>query len=170
VGVAQLVELLVVVQVVAGSSPVAHPSRSGCRSAVSVARRPVPRASWGTAGEQESRRLASSRQRLSRCPDELRYATIRRGLLGSDGPRPELFARGSGHARPGLRALHPIRTIQEFLGHADSKTTQIYAHYAPSEHEVQLVDMAFAPEAQSESVDDANEELQKAASPEALST
>jgi integrase len=40
----------------------------------------------------------------------------------------------------------PIRTIQEFLGHADSKTTQIYAHYAPSEHEVQLVDAAFAPQ------------------------
>jgi integrase len=39
----------------------------------------------------------------------------------------------------------PIRTIQEFLGHADSKTTQIYAHYAPSEHEVQLVDAAFEP-------------------------
>jgi hypothetical protein len=37
----------------------------------------------------------------------------------------------------------PIRTIQEFLGHAHSKTTQIYARYAPSEHEVQLDD-AFA--------------------------
>ncbi len=38
----------------------------------------------------------------------------------------------------------PMRTIQEFLGHADSKTTQIYAHYAPSEHEVEMVNRAFS--------------------------
>jgi integrase len=37
----------------------------------------------------------------------------------------------------------PMRTIQEFLGHADAKTTQIYAHYAPSEHEVAMVNKAF---------------------------
>jgi site-specific recombinase XerC len=37
----------------------------------------------------------------------------------------------------------PLRTIQEFLGHADSKTTQIHAHYAPSEREVQMVNEAF---------------------------
>jgi hypothetical protein len=39
-----------------------------------------------------------------------------------------------------------MRTIQEFLGHADSKTTQIYSYYAPSEHEVKRVDAAWAPE------------------------
>lgn len=38
----------------------------------------------------------------------------------------------------------PLRAIQDFLGHADAKTTQIYAHYAPSEHEVAMVNGAFA--------------------------
>ena len=46
----------------------------------------------------------------------------------------------------------PLRAIQEFLGHADSKTTQIYAHYAPSEHEVKMVDDAFEPDGVGEQI------------------
>ncbi len=37
----------------------------------------------------------------------------------------------------------PLRTISEYLGHADLKTTQIYAHYAPSEREVERMNEAF---------------------------
>jgi len=38
----------------------------------------------------------------------------------------------------------PMRTLQHWMGHADSKTTQIYAHYQPSEQEADAVDRAFA--------------------------
>ena len=37
----------------------------------------------------------------------------------------------------------PLRTIQHWMGHADAKTTQIYAHYQPSDHEADTVDQAF---------------------------
>jgi integrase len=42
----------------------------------------------------------------------------------------------------------PLRTIQEFLGHADLKTTQIYAHYARSEEELRLINDAFGRDTQ----------------------
>lgn len=38
----------------------------------------------------------------------------------------------------------PLRTIQHWMGHADAKTTQIYAHYQPSDAEADTVDSAFA--------------------------
>jgi len=38
----------------------------------------------------------------------------------------------------------PLRTIQHWMGHADAKTTQVYAHYQPSDHEADTVDLAFA--------------------------
>ena len=38
----------------------------------------------------------------------------------------------------------PMRTLQHWMGHADAKTTQVYAHYQPSEGEADAVDRAFA--------------------------
>jgi integrase len=38
----------------------------------------------------------------------------------------------------------PLRTLQEWMGHRDFKTTLIYADYQPSEHERELVARAFA--------------------------
>ncbi len=38
----------------------------------------------------------------------------------------------------------PMRTLQHWLGHADSKTTQVYAHYQPTEQEAEAVDRAFS--------------------------
>ena len=39
----------------------------------------------------------------------------------------------------------PMRTLQEWMGHRDFKTTLIYADYMPGEREADLVDAAFAP-------------------------
>lgn len=41
----------------------------------------------------------------------------------------------------------PLRTLQEWMGHRDFKTTLIYADYQPSEHEAELVERAFGREA-----------------------
>lgn len=48
---------------------------------------------------------------------------------------------------PGLRrapAGVPMRTLQEWMGHRDFRTTLIYADYAPGAHEVDFVNGAFA--------------------------
>lgn len=38
----------------------------------------------------------------------------------------------------------PMRTLQEWMGHRDVRTTQRYADYAPSPHEHALAEAAFA--------------------------
>ena len=38
----------------------------------------------------------------------------------------------------------PMRTLQEWMGHRDLATTQIYADYAPGAHEAEMVAAAFA--------------------------
>lgn len=40
----------------------------------------------------------------------------------------------------------PMRTLQEWMGHRDSKTTEIYADYQPSEWEREWVERAFSGE------------------------
>jgi len=37
-----------------------------------------------------------------------------------------------------------LRTLQHWMGHADSKTPQVYAYYQPSEGEADAVDRSFA--------------------------
>jgi integrase len=38
----------------------------------------------------------------------------------------------------------PLRTLQEWMGHRDFKTTLIYADYAPSAHESEMAEQAFS--------------------------
>jgi hypothetical protein len=38
----------------------------------------------------------------------------------------------------------PMRTLQEWMGHRDYRTTLIYADYAPSAHEAQMAERAFS--------------------------
>jgi integrase len=39
----------------------------------------------------------------------------------------------------------PLRTLQEWMGHRDFKTTLVYADYQPSEQEAEFVERAFGP-------------------------
>ena len=38
----------------------------------------------------------------------------------------------------------PMRTLQEWMGHRDIKTTLIYADYAPSDHESAMIEVVFS--------------------------
>jgi integrase len=38
----------------------------------------------------------------------------------------------------------PMRTIQEWMGHRDVKTTLNYADYAPGAHEADMIERAFS--------------------------
>ena len=38
----------------------------------------------------------------------------------------------------------PMRTLQEWMGHRDYRTTLIYADYSPSAGEAELIERAFA--------------------------
>lgn len=105
--------------------------------------------------------LADHYERSSfRSPDDLVFCHPR---LGKPLERSRLFRRfkeaaaAAGH--PTLRfhdlrhtfgtrmaaASVPFRTLQEWMGHRDFKTTLIYADYQPSEHEIELVDRALEP-------------------------
>jgi integrase len=56
----------------------------------------------------------------------------------------------------------PIRTLQEWMGHAEIKTTLIYAHYAPSPNEASMVNAAFSV-AGSTTDDETDDKLSKSA-------
>ncbi len=44
----------------------------------------------------------------------------------------------------------PLRTLQEWMGHRDAQTTQIYADYAESPHEARMIERALAAEGHKE--------------------
>jgi integrase len=46
-----------------------------------------------------------------------------------------------------------LRTLQEWMGHLDARTTQIYADYMPGEREAELIDGAFKPRTEHAFVD-----------------
>jgi len=57
----------------------------------------------------------------------------------------------------------PLRAIQEWMGHADTKTIEIYRHYAPDPtHGASFIDRAFGdgsdPAGPAETIDPADRE------------
>ena len=72
-------------------------------------------------------------------PQTLQAGTHARMRARGPVSRPAPYVR-----HPDGRSGRPERTIQEWMGHRDSKTTEIYADYQPSGREADLVEQAFA--------------------------
>jgi integrase len=68
-----------------------------------------------------------------------------RGRQAGPLPRPARHLRHTFGTRIAASGQIPMRTLQEWMGHRDFKTTQIYADYQPGAREAELVDDAFAP-------------------------
>lgn len=51
-----------------------------------------------------------------------------------------------------------MRTLQEWMGHVDARTTQIYADYMPSSHEQEMIDAAFGDGLQPDSIPTTNDQ------------
>ena len=75
----------------------------------------------------------------SRLIARFKDARDRAKLTGGPLPRLAPYLRDD-DGRQGV----PLRTLQEWMGHRDLSTTQIYADYAPSEREAEYVDRAFS--------------------------
>jgi integrase len=108
-------------------------NKGSWRAARTFLRRALPDACWA---EQGPTGFANPYRRSGRA-SERRMRTRFKVACRAAGVR-EVRFRDLRHtfATRLVASGQPLRTIKEFLGHADSKTTQIYAHYAPSEHEV----------------------------------
>lgn len=78
---------------------------------------------------------------------------MRKALKGAGLSKSHVFhdLRHTFGTRAAARGV-PMRTLQEWMGHLDSKTTQLYAHYQPSGHESDLIDQMFEQDARTDSI------------------